>query len=76
MLSSRRWRNLWGSNATPRVYLPIWLRRGGDVAAQRARAQRQALPVIGFLNVGTRSDSDMALPGLRQGLREAGFIEG
>jgi hypothetical protein len=54
-------------------YLAAARRRCGRA---RARAQRQALPVIGFLNVGTRSDSDMALPGLRQGLREAGFIEG
>jgi len=40
-----------------------------------ARAQ-QAVPLIGFLNVGARVDSELALPGFRQGLREAGFIEG
>ncbi len=41
-----------------------------------ARAQQPAMPVIGFLAVGGRSDIDLASPGFRQGLREAGFIEG
>jgi putative ABC transport system substrate-binding protein len=41
-----------------------------------ARAQQPAMPVIGFLAVGTRSDIDLASPGFTQGLREAGFIEG
>jgi putative ABC transport system substrate-binding protein len=41
-----------------------------------ARAQQPAMPVIGFLAVGTRSDIDLASPGFNQGLREAGFIEG
>jgi putative ABC transport system substrate-binding protein len=42
-----------------------------------ARAQQvAAVPVIGFLEVGTRSDTDRIMPGFRQGLREAGFVEG
>ena len=41
-----------------------------------ARAQQAGTPVIGFLNVGTRSDTYLAVPGFRQGLREAGFVEG
>ena len=39
-----------------------------------ARAQQPVLPVIGLLNFGGRDDS--ALSAFRQGLREAGFIEG
>jgi putative tryptophan/tyrosine transport system substrate-binding protein len=42
-----------------------------------ARAQqRRPVPVVGFLNAGSRSDEESTLPGLRQGLREAGFVEG
>jgi putative ABC transport system substrate-binding protein len=51
----------------------------GGAAAWPLAAQAQAqaaMPVIGFLNTGTRSDTDKALPGFRQGLRESGFIEG
>jgi putative tryptophan/tyrosine transport system substrate-binding protein len=40
------------------------------------RAQPSPMPVIGFLNSGMRSDADVALSGFRQGLHEAGFIEG
>jgi putative ABC transport system substrate-binding protein len=51
---------------------------GGAAAAWPVvgRAQQSAMPVIGFLNLGTRSDAEVALPGFRQGLRESGFIEG
>ena len=41
-----------------------------------AHAQQRTMPVIGFLDAGTRSDGEKILPGLLQGLREAGFIEG
>ena len=32
------------------------------------------MPVIGFLNTGTRGDTDVALPGFRQGLRFLSLI--
>jgi putative tryptophan/tyrosine transport system substrate-binding protein len=51
---------------------------GGAAAAWplAARAQRASMPVIGFLDAGTLSGNDWALPGFREGLRELGFIEG
>jgi putative ABC transport system substrate-binding protein len=50
----------------------ITLIGSADMWPDAARAQ--AMPVIGFLAVGMRSDIDLA--SFRQGLREAGFIEG
>jgi putative ABC transport system substrate-binding protein len=41
-----------------------------------ARAQQPAMPVIGFLSYVSRGPDDLRLPPLRQGLREAGYIEG
>src|SRR5262245_120969 len=41
-----------------------------------AQAQQRAVPVVGYLSAGSRSDTDWALPGLRQGMRDVGFIEG
>jgi putative tryptophan/tyrosine transport system substrate-binding protein len=51
---------------------------GTSVAAWplAARAQQRAMPVIGYLDAGEQSDSERASPGFRQGLREAGLIEG
>jgi putative ABC transport system substrate-binding protein len=40
-----------------------------------ARAQQSAMPVIGFLHVGTAGDIPRALVGFRQGLKETGFVE-
>jgi putative ABC transport system substrate-binding protein len=40
-----------------------------------ARAQQPAAPVIGVLQVGTAAD-DINLPALRDGLRDAGYVEG
>jgi ABC-type uncharacterized transport system substrate-binding protein len=40
-----------------------------------ARAQ-QAMPTVGFLRMTSAADSAHLLAGLRQGLKEAGFVEG
>jgi putative ABC transport system substrate-binding protein len=41
-----------------------------------ARAQQPTMPVIGFLRHSTREGSTLLLSSLRQGLREAGYVEG
>jgi putative tryptophan/tyrosine transport system substrate-binding protein len=42
-----------------------------------ARAQQSALPVIGWLSSGSRDTDDaLRLPVFRQGLNEAGYVEG
>jgi len=41
-----------------------------------ARAQRPALPVIGFLRSASLADAASLLTAFRQGLKEAGFVEG
>src|SRR5262245_29698577 len=40
-----------------------------------ARAQQAAMPVVGFLSIGSREPSDFLMPPFRQGLREAGYVE-
>ena len=50
---------------------------GGAAAwPHRARAQQQALPVIGFLSGGAESPLRSATAAFQQGLSESGFIEG
>ena len=51
---------------------------GGMMASPlAARAQQPAMPVIGFLHVGTAgSDQDRLPPAFRRGLQEAGYVEG
>ena len=41
-----------------------------------ARAQQQALPVIGFLDATTAADTIYRVSAFRDGLKEAGFIDG
>jgi putative ABC transport system substrate-binding protein len=41
-----------------------------------ARAQRPSIPVIGFLDAATAADTVYRVSALREGLKEAGFIDG
>src|SRR6516162_11391840 len=41
-----------------------------------ARAQQNALPIIGFLSSRSPEDSKPQIAGFRQGLAEMGFVEG
>jgi hypothetical protein len=41
-----------------------------------ARAQQRAMPVIGFLSVGSPDQLADALTDFRQGLRQTGYVEG
>jgi putative ABC transport system substrate-binding protein len=40
------------------------------------RAQQPAMPVIGFLESGSRESSDFRLVPFREGLKETGTVEG
>jgi putative ABC transport system substrate-binding protein len=50
---------------------------GGAVVARplAARAQQPAMPVVAFLRDGTADGSEHFVAALRNGLREAGFVE-
>jgi putative tryptophan/tyrosine transport system substrate-binding protein len=41
-----------------------------------ARAQQQALPMVGFLHSASASSNDLNVAAFQRGLREAGFIDG
>ncbi len=41
-----------------------------------ARAQQPAMPVVGFLSLGSRQGDAIRLAGFRQGLHETGYVEG
>ena len=41
-----------------------------------ARAQKSAIPEIGYLNLGSPESDDPRLTGLRWGLNQSGYVEG
>jgi len=49
---------------------------GGAAALPLAARAQQTMPVIGFLDSGTRGGMDENLAGFRRGLGENGFVEG
>ena len=51
---------------------------GGAAAAWplAARAQQPAMPVVGYLHVGSPEATPDRLAGVRRGLSEVGFVEG
>ena len=51
-------------------------RRGGDAWPLAARAQQSQTPVVGFLRITSAADATNLVSAFRQGLVDAGFIEG
>src|SRR5262245_45949305 len=49
---------------------------GAAVWPLAARAQQPSVPVVGFLSAGSPDTYTDRLRGFRQGLKEAGFVEG
>ena len=54
----------------------IALMRASATWPVAARAQQSAMPVIGFLSPGSPESDVVRLTGVRQGLKESGYVEG
>jgi len=55
----------------------IWLLSGAATSwSLAARAQQPALPVVGYLNIGSTAIEDARMASFQEGLREQGFVEG
>src|SRR5690242_6610847 len=59
-----------------RDFIKVIASLAGAIWPPIARAQQSAIPVIGFMSTRTSEDSAQALSAFRQGLTEAGFVEG
>ena len=53
----------------------LLLLSGSLIATRVLRAQQKAMPVIGFLSIGSTSFTDARLAAFREGLQDQGFIE-